>query len=247
MTLPDFFNKYNKVALCFSGGTDSTLLLHTAAKCGADIKAYFVKTQFQPQHELDDAVKAAKLVGAELEILGIDILSQKNVSENPKNRCYYCKKKILEAIAIKAKKDGYNTIIDGTNASDDASDRPGMKALSELSVLSPLKDCKITKSMVRELSKRNNLFTWNKPSYSCLATRIPTGVEITQDLLSKIDKAETELFKLGYSDFRIRYFYGTARIQFKSDELECALRHCKSIKESISPHFSEILIDLNGR
>ena len=118
-------------------------------------------------------------------MLRADVLSDPVVVSNPSDRCYYCKKVIFNMIMEAAAKDGYTVLLDGTNASDDAGDRPGMKALRELQVKSPLRECGLVKSEIRRLSKEAGLFTWDKPSYACLATRIPTGCTITAEKLQK--------------------------------------------------------------
>ena len=141
MELKDFFAENKKVAVAFSGGTDSAYLLYAAIKFGVCVKAYYVKSAFQPQFELDDAKRLAEELGADMQIIYVDILANKVVTDNPCNRCYYCKKIIFTEIAKAAAKDKYFVLTDGTNASDDAKDRPGMRALTEMSVHSPLRDC----------------------------------------------------------------------------------------------------------
>lgn len=245
-TLKAFFKENKKIALGFSGGVDSVYLLFTAKKYGADVRAYFVKTPFQPAFEYDDAVKAAQFVGVELNVIELDILSYKEVAANPESRCYYCKRHIFDAICRRAAADGLDVIIDGTNASDNADERPGMRALKELEVRSPLRECGLTKSDIRRLSKDAGLFTWNKPSYACLATRIPTGERITRELLGKIEKSEDVLSKLGFSDFRIRYFHGAARIQLKDFEMQKALEKRAEIIEKLQLYFNDIFIDMRS-
>ena len=175
MTLQDFFKQNKNVALAFSGGVDSAYLLYAATAAGCDIHAYYVKSAFQPQFELEDAKSLALELGAKMTVLELDVLSDSVITDNPANRCYHCKKKIFGTILEAAKKDGYELLIDGNNASDDASDRPGMKAVQELNVHSPLRECGMTKEKIRRLSKEAGLITWNKPAYACLATRIPAG------------------------------------------------------------------------
>ena len=182
MTLKEFFTVHNKIALGFSGGVDSSFLLYSAIKYGADIKPYFIKTAFQPEFELEDAMKLASQLNIEPEIIRVDVLQNEKVTENPKNRCYFCKNTLFSILREKADAEG-RTLIDGTNYSDDAGDRPGMKALKEMNVLSPLRECKLTKVEIRKLSEDAGLFTWDKPAYACLATRIPTGTTITKDQL----------------------------------------------------------------
>lgn len=246
-SLQDFFEDYPKIALAFSGGVDSAYLLHAAVICGAEVKAYFVKSQFQPDFELDDAKRLAGELRADMEILDCDVLVDCTISENPENRCYYCKHKIFEKLLAAAKADGFDTIIDGTNASDDAGDRPGMKALQEMKVLSPLRLCGITKEAVRQLSREAGLFTWNKPAYACLATRIPTGETITAEKLSRVEGAEAVLTDLGFRDFRVRYFHDAARIQVPESQLELAVKKRREIQERLKPYFAVALVDLEVR
>ena len=158
MTLPQFFEKHPKLALAFSGGVDSAYLLYAAVGCGADVKAYYVKTPFQPEFEYEDAACLARQLNVEMITLHMDILSDSTIAENPKNRCYFCKKRIFTTILDQAKADGYCLVIDGTNASDDVAERPGMQALTELGVRSPLRECGLTKADIRKLSKEANHF-----------------------------------------------------------------------------------------
>ena len=152
MTLQEFFAENARAAIAFSGGVDSSYLLYAAVQCGADVHAYFAKTAFQPQFELDDAQRLAESVGAKLTVLELDALSSEDVARNPANRCYYCKQNIFGNLKRAAAEDGFTLILDGTNASDDAGDRPGMRALREMDVRSPLRECGLTKAEIRRLS-----------------------------------------------------------------------------------------------
>ncbi len=247
MKLEDFFRENNKIALGFSGGVDSSYLLYAAKKYGADVKAYYVRTQFQPVFEYRDALKLARYVGAELTVIDYDILADNKITSNPCDRCYHCKTKIFSAICKKALKEGYSTVIDGTNASDDASDRPGMRALSELRVISPLRECGITKSDVRRLSKEAGLFTWDKPAYACLATRILAGNKITAEKLKKIECSENILFKMGFKDFRVRMYHDIAKLEFTDEEIKKAFDLRDNIVAELSLYFEDIVLDMKGR
>lgn len=247
MDLNEFFKENNKVAIAFSGGVDSCYLLYAAKKAKAEVKAYFVKSEFQPEFEVRDAEEVAAYCHAELEILSCSILQHQDVVENPKNRCYYCKRHIFSQILEKAKADGFSTILDGTNASDDVSDRPGYKALQEMKVLSPLRLCGLTKKRIRELSKEAGLVTWNKPSYACLATRIPTGTTIEKEMLEKTEKAEDYLKSLGFEDFRVRYLSGYARVQLPSSQIPAFLEQQKTIAEELKKWYSGVLLDMETR
>ena len=160
---------------------------------------------------------------------------------------HFCKKRIFNAILEQAKADGYSLIIDGTNASDDASDRPGMVALKELEVRSPLRECGLTKDEIRRLSKEANLFTHDKPAYACLATRVPTGTVITKELLEKTEKCEEYLKNLGFSDFRIRSFGTAARLQFPEAQLPALLARRGEILAELKKYYTVVLLDLEVR
>lgn len=247
MNPEDFFQLNNRVAIAFSGGCDSAFLLYAAKKYADDVKAYYVKSQFQPQFELDDAKRLAEELSVDLKVLEVDVLSDDIIASNPRNRCYYCKKKIFTVICNEAKKDGFDVIIDGTNASDDISDRPGFKALTEMKVKSPLKDCGITKDMVRDLSKQAGLFTWDKPAYACLATRIPNGSAITAKKLERTEKAERYLSSCGLADFRVRDLDDNAKIQIKDEQLSIFLEHKSDIYAELKKYYKSVLLDLEGR
>lgn len=247
MNLKEFFKLHPKVALAFSGGVDSAYLLYAAKQYAEEVKAYYVKAEFQPQFELDDAVRLASELGADMQRLDLHVLSAPYVKENPSNRCYYCKKAIFGAIMEAAKSDGFTVLLDGTNASDDAADRPGMRALAELSVLSPLRACGLTKSQVRQLSKEAGLFTWDKPAYACLATRIPHGEEITPENLLATETAENYMFSLGFSDFRVRSQNGHARIQLPESQLTLLLEHRRAILTKLKQYYKTVSLDLEVR
>ena len=243
MTLQDFFKAHPKAAIAFSGGVDSAYLLHAAKEAGCDVRPYFVKTPFQPAFELEDAKKLAP----DLTVLELDILKWKKIEKNEKNRCYFCKKQLLTCLKRQAKNDGYEEIWDGTNASDQADDRPGMRALEALAVLSPLRLCGLSKEEIRRLSKEAGLFTWDKPAYACLATRIPTGTAIDRETLQKVEGAEAALRQLGYTDLRVRVFHGIARVQLPSDQFPTTKEDYIRIQTALKPWFETAVLDLRGR
>ena len=247
MNLQEFFAQYPKVAIAFSGGVDSAYLLYAAVQYAEKARAYYVKSQFQPQFELDDALRLAEELGADLRVLHLDVLSVPCVAQNPPDRCYYCKKAIFGAISAAAASDGFSVLLDGTNASDDAGDRPGMRALQELSVLSPLRMCDLTKAQIRQLSREAGLFTWDKPSYACLATRIPTGEEITAQKLHATEEAEDYLFSLGFTDFRIRTQNGSAKLQLPEAQLPLLMDHRKDVLAKLKNYYAGVTLDLEVR
>lgn len=240
-----FYKNNNKVALALSGGTDSAYLMYAAIQAGADVSAYYANSQFQPEFERDDARRLAEELGCRLVEIEVNVLSDDAIVYNQENRCYLCKRMMFEAIVKAASADGYDVIIDGTNASDIADDRPGMRAIRELGVLSPLRMCGITKSEVRELSKAAGLWTWDKPSYACLATRIKTGERITADALNLIDKNEEIIRNLGYKDFRIRVNGNTARLELRGEDLNRGLsdNDKETIRIELKKTYGKVLLD----
>ena len=247
MDLATFFKENPKAAVAFSGGVDSAYLLYAASKYGMQIKAYYVKTAFQPQFELDNARCIADELHIDMAVIEEDILKQEQIMINPPERCYFCKKRLFSLIMQAAKSDGFSLLLDGTNASDDVSNRPGMKALKELSVRSPLRECGLTKEAIRKLSKEAGLFTWDKPAYACLATRIPTGTVITAEKLSNTEKAEDYLHKLGFTDFRVRLFADCAKIQVPENQLDKLLKYRVDILKELKKYYTDVLLDLEVR
>ena len=247
MTLQEFFTEYPKAALGFSGGVDSSYLLWAAVNAGADIAPYYIQTAFQPAFELEDAQRLCAQIGVKLNVIRLDALADPRVAANPANRCYYCKVGLFGALRARAKADGYDLLLDGTNASDDAGDRPGMKALREMEVRSPLRECGLTKAMIRQESRKAGLFTWDKPAYACLATRVPTGRTITPELLRRVEGAETALVDLGFTDFRVRLYDDAARLQLPEGQLAKAVEQRQAIRQALAPWFDIVLLDTQTR
>lgn len=247
MTLLAFFKENPKAALGFSGGVDSSYLLYAGVQAGADIHPYYIKTAFQPQFELDDAERLCAQLGVPLTVLELDVLKNEAVTANPPDRCYHCKTALFGALSVQALADGYTLLLDGTNASDDAGDRPGMRALKELHVCSPLRECGLTKAEIRRLSREAGLFTWDKPAYACLATRIPSGDAITAEKLLATERAEAFLFSLGLTDFRVRNYRGAARLQFPEAQLNAVLARRAEILQELKKDYPAVLLDLEVR
>lgn len=250
MQLEEFFVKYPKCALAFSGGTDSAYLLYAAMQYGCDIRPYYVRSVFQPEFEYQDARKIAEQLQADMRIIHCPVLEDEKVRANPANRCYYCKQRIFSEISRQAQADGYSVILDGTNASDDAADRPGMKALAERKVLSPLRMCGISKSNVRRLSKEAGLFTYQKASYACLATRIATGHEIREEDLQRVEQAEAALADMDFHNFRLRmyrYENEVAALETEEGQWQYAKDHLAEIQEKLRPWFHQVVLEESYR
>lgn len=178
-----------RYGLAFSGGCDSSFLLAALVHAGIDVKAYMVMTAFQAPFELDDAQRVVEEIGAEFELIRADILSHDEVCANPPDRCYWCKRFIFGTILDAMERDGRKILLDGTNASDDPSRRPGFRALAELGVVSPLRDAGFSKDCVRAASRLMGLSTADKPNFSCFATKVPAGSRIDQAALNRVEES----------------------------------------------------------
>ncbi|MBQ7500967.1 MAG: ATP-dependent sacrificial sulfur transferase LarE [Clostridia bacterium] len=247
MHINEFFNRYPNCAIAFSGGVDSSYLLYAASRYASSYKVYYVKTAFQPEFEYEDAKRIADMLCADMSVIELDILDDESVISNPPDRCYHCKKRIFSAIADRAQRDGFDVLLDGTNASDDPGDRPGTKALNELNVLSPLRICGLTKKEVRRLSKEAGLFTWDKPAYACLATRILNNKRITKKDLERTEISEKYLASLGFRDFRVRTVGNDARIEVTGSQLPMLIEKRSDIYSRLSEYYDSVLIDMETR
>ena len=245
--IKDFFQKHSEVAVAFSGGVDSAVLLLLAVRYARRVKAYYVQSQFQPQFEREDAARTAALLQAEIEIIPVDILSFDSVVANPDNRCYYCKKAIFDSITAHAARDGFSVVLDGTNASDDLGDRPGYRALQELAVLSPLKLCGYTKAQIRRLAAQHRLPVADKPSYACLATRIPTGTAIRAEILQTTEAAENALRAMGFRNFRVRYCDGDAKLELCASDFARLPSMREQICAALKNDYRHIYLDLKEK
>lgn len=247
MTIQEFFKLHKNIVVSFSGGVDSAVLLHMAKRYAENTFAVFVKSQFQPEFQLKDAKKFCDFIGIDLKVINVDMLQNNKITENSENRCYYCKKSIFENISSVYRNYDEFVIIDGTNADDDISDRPGYKALQELGVISPLKICGVNKKEIRQYAKDNDLFLWNKPSYSCLATRIPNGEIITEKTLYKIEHTENTLREMGFTDFKANCSNGNAILQLSSKDFDKLIETKNKVYQALKIHFNQVYLDLKER
>ena len=238
------------IAVAFSSGVDSTYLLKTAHDLlGNQTLAVTVHSCLSPQRELDEAVLFTRNEGIEHVVLEIDELTIPGFAQNPADRCYLCKTELFTRIRRIAEERGIPHVAEGSNADDSDDYRPGMRAIAELGILSPLRDAGLTKQEIRQLSHELGLPTWNKQSFACLASRIPYGEEITKERLAMIDAAEQFLLDAGFRQVRVRFHGNLARIE--ADEEGLQLLSDKSFRESVHCQFNEIgfvyvAIDLLG-
>ena len=236
------------LAVAFSGGVDSTYLLHEAVKAGKEkVTALIMKTPSVPERELDEAVTFCKSRGISFFVLPADPFSVAGFRENGRDRCYICKHFLFSALLEKAKEEGIPFVADGTNADDTKEFRPGLKALKELDIRSPLAEAGLTKKEIRELSEKEGLPTWNKPSFSCLATRFPYGEELTVEKLRRTEAAENLLADLGFTQRRVRVHGNLARIEVLPAEIPLLLER----RDMISSRLEELgflytTVDLKG-
>lgn len=248
--LKEYLGSLGSVLVAFSGGVDSSFLLKVACQVLGD-KAVAVTSRsvFHPEREFLEAWEFARDHGIRQILLDTDILGEEGIGENPPERCYLCKKSLLSKLWKVARDEGLAHVIEGSNQDDDHEDRPGMQAVMELDVKSPLLEVGLTKAEIRLLSERMGLPTWNKAAYACLATRIPFGEKITTEGLSMVDQAELWLTKLGLSQVRVRNHAGLARVEVSQEDLDKmadADLRCNMIAGLKEIGFAYVTLDLEG-
>ena len=222
-TLKNVISSLESVAVAFSGGVDSTFLLEFAHKVlGDKVIAVTAHSASYPQRELDEASAFTKLHNIKHIVVESEELDIEGFSDNPVNRCYLCKKELFAKIIKIAKEYGVKTIAEGSNMDDNGDYRPGLIAIDELHIKSPLREAGLTKEDIRILSREMGLPTWNKQSFACLSSRFPYGEKITLEKLNMIDRAEQYLLDLGYKQVRVRHHGDIARIELDEDGFEQA-------------------------
>lgn len=217
--LKTVLKSYKSVVIAFSGGTDSTFLLHSASQIpGLSVIAVTVKTAYVPDWEMKEAIDFCKTNNMNHRL--IELPFPEIIRDNPVERCYLCKKSLFSHIISFAEENGYAYVADGTNADDTGDFRPGLKALSELSVKSPLLEASLTKIEIRELSERDGLPIWNKPPYACLLTRIPYNKTVNKEMQRKIEEAEIFIKELRFPGTRVRINGEESRLECRPAFLE---------------------------
>jgi uncharacterized protein len=240
-----------EVAIAYSGGVDSTLLLKVASEVlGSRSLAVIGRSETYPTREFEEAVRLAGTIGAPYVVVTTEETDNLKFQENPPDRCYFCKTELFGKLAQIAREQGIRHIADGTIADDVGDFRPGMRAKSEKQVRSPLLEASFSKNDVRELSRHLGLPTWDKPAFACLSSRFPYGTGITRENLTRVDRAETLLRDEGFRFFRVRFHdEKTARIEVGVQEISRLLEDV--LRERIVTRLKElgfiyVTLDLQG-
>lgn len=248
--LKKYLKGLGSIAIAFSGGVDSTYLLKIAQKVlGEHAVAVTVISGTFPKREIEEAKEFCEKEGIRQILVTYDEMQVAGFKENPKNRCYLCKKAMFMQMLEAVQKEGIEFIAEGSNMDDMGDYRPGMQAVAELGILSPLREAKLYKSEIRELSKELELPTWSKPSFACLASRFVYGESITREKLLMVDQAEELLRKMGFLQFRVRIHGMMARIEVLPEEFEKLMKKENReviIKAFLEYGFSYVTMDLAG-
>lgn len=251
LCLQSLIRGMESVVIGYSGGVDSTLLLKVAVDLlGVKALAVIGKSETYPTAEYEDAMRVARQLGAEVEVVRTEETDNLKFQENPANRCYFCKTELFSKLRAIADKRGMHWIADGTIVDDMGDFRPGLQAKTEQEVRSPLLEAGFTKADVRSLSQELNLPTWDKGSFACLSSRFPYGFGITKTNLTRVDRAESLLRELGFRHFRVRFHdEHTARIEVGQEEIGRLLQD--DLRLNVVNHMKEIgftyiTLDLQG-
>ena len=236
------------IAVAFSGGVDSTYLLWAAREALGDrVLALTVASDFVPRRELDRAEAFCRDRGIPLAMVPVDVLAVPGVADNPPDRCYLCKKALFSRLWEVARKRGFSVLAEGSNTDDGGDYRPGLRAVRELNVASPLRETGLTKAEIRVLSRAAGLPTWDKPSLACLASRFVYGETISEEKLTMVDRAEQLLLDLGFRQVRVRIHKNIARIEIDPSEFEKLLSHREQIRAAFRSYgFAYVTLDLEG-
>jgi len=246
--LKEYLKNLESVVVAFSSGVDSTFLLKVAHDTlGENVIAVTAKSCSFPSRELNEAIEFCKTNNIKHIIIKSEELDIDGFKNNPPNRCYLCKKELFTKIQSIAKENGISNIIEGSNLDDEGDYRPGMQAIKELNIKSPLRELGFTKQEIRELSKELGLPTFEKPSFACLSSRFVYGETITEEKLKMVDKAEQFLLDLGFHQVRVRIHSNIARIEVEQNEMQKIMDNRNAIAHKLKElGFSYVTLDLLG-
>ena len=246
--LKKILKRMGSVLIAYSGGVDSTFLLKISTDILKDkVLAVTAVSPTYPQEELIFSKKMAKQLGVKHRIIKTKEFKDKRFVSNSFNRCYFCKKELFVRLKDIAKRNKINFVVDASNTSDREDYRPGNKAKEELKIRSPLQEAGLSKEDIRNLSKKLNITTWNKPSLACLASRIPYGMKISAPLLKRINAAESYLKKMGFRQVRLRHYNGLCRIEVFREDIALVIdRRDTIIKKLKQLGYHYITVDLEG-
>jgi uncharacterized protein len=248
--LASYLSALPSLAVAFSGGVDSTFLLKAAQNyVKGKVVAITARSALFPEREVEAAAEFCKKNGIEHILITSDELHAGNFMDNPLNRCYLCKKSLFAKVKKAAEEVGITHIAEGSNIDDTGDYRPGLAAVEEDGILSPLRAANLTKEEIRRVSKEWNLPTWDKPAFACLASRFPYGDRISPEALSKIETAEQFILNLGVRQVRVRYHKGLARIE--TDEKGFEILTENKTREEVNAKlknlgFTYVSLDLQG-
>lgn len=248
--LIEYLKSLKSVAVAYSSGVDSTFLLYAAKEAlGENVIAVTASSCMFPKRELDETIEYCNKLGVRHYVVQADELKIDGFAQNPPNRCYLCKKDLMGKIIDIAGENGMSAVIEGSNVDDSGDYRPGAKAIKELGIISPLKECDFSKQDIRDMSQKLDIHTWNKPSFACLSSRFAYGETITEEKLGMVDRAEQYLMDMGFRQFRVRIHGTIARIELESDDIDRFLEKNTRIKvyEQLKGYgFSYVTLDLLG-
>ena len=247
--LKEYLASLGSVAIAFSSGVDSTFLLKVAHDVLGDKAIAITATScFYPKRESNEAAAFCQANGIKQITIASDELAIPQIRQNPTNRCYLCKKDLFSKLITLAKENGAAYVCEGSNMDDLGDYRPGLKAIEELGIKSPLRECQLYKQEIRTLSKQLNLPTWDKPNFACLASRFVYGEELTLKKLEMVERAEQSLMELGFKQLRVRiHGENLARIEVNQSELEKLFALRQTVSQKIKEAgFAYITMDLQG-